>query len=861
MSAPGRTAGRAAGLPVAGRTIGRGRAIAVVQPPIPGRAAGGDRYSPAERMIGVEQKSPPDSPQGSTPEVTPGGSPRRSESPASIDELANTLERAVRVKKDYGKQGMPVDVEVNYVKVHVGKRSGPYLYHVRFTPDIDSIKIRRAIMWRDQKVVDKIGAIQEFTGMNLYLPKVLPQQITEIQTHHPNDPSKVIQVVIEYLKEPPLEELIPFYNTILRRAMNTLELVQIKHHYYNAEHKITIPQHKLEVWPGSISKIVELDEGLLLCCEITHRVLRTTSALQLLMDIFRRDRNNFVANAKKHLVGAVVLTKYNNKPYRIDDIDFTGNPASTFTKNDGTVISYAQYFNSNWNETITDMRQPLLIHSPKPRKGETETRIIVLVPELCFMTGLTDEIRSDFRAMRDIAQHTRMRPEVRHAKLLQYLHSIANNPPARKVFEDWNIKLDQEPYLAKARILLNETLMFGQGREVQVKDDVSWSREATGTACFASFHLKDWVIIVPVTEEAKAREVFQCLQQVTQPMGFKIEVPKRHAILDDSAASYVKAIRAAVTPSTQLVFLVTPGASQREDRYNAIKKLTCCEMSVPSQVLRSATVGDQKKMKPVCQKIALQMQCKIGGQPWVVSIPFKTAMFVGIDVFHDKNRQAKSCVAMVASMNSGCSRWYTRVFFQGTSEEISHSLRSGMKQCARKFAECTGTYPERVFIFRDGVGDGQVPLVRDYEVPQMKAALTEDAPEGVQCKVTTLIVQKRVDARMLLRRGTEFNNPRSGTVLDRGITRVNFSDFFLISQHVTQGTVTPTHYIEVINENGLPMDKMQRLTYRMTFLYYNWPGCVRVPSPCQYAHKVAYLAGENLGSLPQDSLCDKLFFL
>ena len=29
-------------------------------------------------------------------------------------------------------------------------------------------------------------------------------------------------------------------------------------------------------------------------------------------------------------------------------------------------------------------------------------------------------------------------------------------------------------------------------------------------------------------------------------------------------------------------------------------------------------------------------------------------------------------------------------------------------------------------------------------------------------------------------------------------------------------------------------------SYKLTHMYYNWPGTVRVPAPCQYAHKLAY---------------------
>jgi len=185
-------------------------------------------------------------------------------------------------------------------------------------------------------------------------------------------------------------------------------------------------------------------------------------------------------------------------------------------------------------------------------------------------------------------------------------------------------------------------------------------------------------------------------------------------------------------------------------------------------------------------------------------------------------------------------------------------------QAAKKFQEVSGLFPDRVFVYRDGVGDGQIPAVQEYEVPQMRTGLELATPPGNAVpKLAVVVVQKRIDTRMILKSGPQgFDNPKSGTVLDRGVTRVSYEqDFFLVSQHVTQGTVTPTHYIVCKDEVNLAADKMQRLTYRMTFLYYNWPGCVRVPAPCQYAHKIAYLAGQNLHAPPKDSICDKLFFL
>ena len=118
------------------------------------------------------------------------------------------------------------------------------------------------------------------------------------------------------------------------------------------------------------------------------------------------------------------------------------------------------------------------------------------------------------------------------------------------------------------------------------------------------------------------------------------------------------------------------------------------------------------------------------------------------------------------------------------------------------------------------------------------------------------------------------SNPPSGTVVDSDVTlpeRFALSsvcyvhallfryDFFLVSQSVNQGTVNPTSYNVVKDTSGLMPKHIQALTYKLTHLYYNWPGTVRVPAPCQYAHKLAFLVSIYLHILivlfPLHCLC------
>lgn len=83
----------------------------------------------------------------------------------------------------------------------------------------------------------------------------------------------------------------------------------------------------------------------------------------------------------------------------------------------------------------------------------------------------------------------------------------------------------------------------------------------------------------------------------------------------------------------------------------------------------------------------------------------------------------------------------------------------------------------------------------------------------------------------------------------------------MVSQCVRQGTVTPTNYNVIYDTTGFTPDHIQRLTYKLCHMYFNWAGTVRVPAPCQYAHKLAFLASQCLQRSPHPQLERLLYYL
>ena len=105
------------------------------------------------------------------------------------------------------------------------------------------------------------------------------------------------------------------------------------------------------------------------------------------------------------------------------------NPEMTFEK-DGNKISYVRYFSEAYGINIQDRGQPMLLHRAKPRElrsrrqeGQEEqaAQEIHLIPELCYLTGMSDEMKADFRVMKDIAVHTRITPAVREKRMLDFM--------------------------------------------------------------------------------------------------------------------------------------------------------------------------------------------------------------------------------------------------------------------------------------------------------------------------------------------------------------------------------------------------------------------------------------------------------
>ena len=137
-----------------------------------------------------------------------------------------------------------------------------------------------------------------------------------------------------------------------------MNLAQLGRNYYDPAAASLLREYNLELWPGYVTTIKQQEHDMMLCCELSTKVLRTDTCYDQFkvckyccnsntyLFIFRISfqvaaKGDLKRNITRILLGNIVITRYNNKTYKIDDIDFNDNPGRTF---DVSTFSFLDIF-------------------------------------------------------------------------------------------------------------------------------------------------------------------------------------------------------------------------------------------------------------------------------------------------------------------------------------------------------------------------------------------------------------------------------------------------------------------------------------------------------------------------------------
>ncbi|CAL8126172.1 unnamed protein product [Orchesella dallaii] len=764
----------------------------------------------------------------------------------------------------------PVHLQTNYFEVACRPNWCIHHYRVDFKPDETDTWIKKRLFRQHMQNLP----VCVFDGSSLYVTQRLdPDPMTLVSTRtHENDQSlEQFELNIRLVGDlaPTDGMYLQLFNILVRQCLETMNLEEMGRHFYDRHKAIRIEGLRLELWPGYKTSMRNHENSILLGVELTNKVLRLDNCLQIMNMAGGRDNDqNRVRNA---IIGNIVMTNYNRKTYRVDDIAWDLFPTSTFDKQ-GRATTYLEYFRDRYNVPIQDLHQPLLVSKPKKKdyhRGNMGP--IFLVPELCQMTGLTDEMRANTQLMRALSNHMVINPNARVTKLNEFMRKLqtsSNNSTQSQsvsVLEKWGLKFKDRLVELQGHIIPNEKLLFGEGQFEMPNQRYDWSQGFKKKPMYSSVPLNNWVIIVPSSAAWGVDKLINSMQCVARPLKFPIANPLTiHRISSDRPNDYANAVDQVVNQyrdKLQLIFFILPRLSI--DSYSAVKKRASVEFGIVSQCLLAPKLQNQQFMS-VCTKLVIQINSKLGGEPWGVNIPLRNLMVVGFDVHHCGKRKGSSVGAMVATTSQSQGKFFSTISFHSNKDDVSDKVGADFTKCLYAYSKANNELPGRIIMYRDGVADGQLKYVYETELNNIRASITnvyksagKDEP-----RFTFIVITKKINTRIFsLDRNGEAENPSPGTVVDDVITLPERYDFYLISQHSNRGTVSPVSYNILYDRQGIDADKIQRFTFKLCHMYFNWSGTVTVPAPCQYAKKLAYLTGLALGAPAHERLSHSLHYL
>ncbi|XP_053475989.1 piwi-like protein 1 [Ictalurus furcatus] len=140
-------------------------------------------------------------------------------------------------------------------------------------------------------------------------------------------------------------------------------------------------------------------------------------------------------------------------------------------------------------------------------------------------------------------------------------------------------------------------------------------------------------------------------------------------------------------------------STNRKDKYDCVKKYLCVDCPTPSQCVVARTLSRPQTLMTIATKISLQMNCRMEGEPWSVETPLKHLMML-----------VSTATTTVPQERDPSVHWWP----------ASTRACPAVLKAYFKYNECLSS---RIVVYRDGVGDGVLLSVVDYEVPQFTQSI------------------------------------------------------------------------------------------------------------------------------------------
>lgn len=234
------------------------------------------------------------SPESSAPQEGRRGRGRH------IYEVVKTKPEAITSKQ--GKSGHPINLSCNYFKLLTTPTWRIYQYRVDFLPDIESRRVRCGIL---SQFKDYLGGYI-FDGTKAFTNAKIREE--HMHFNAVSRKEEEIEINIKYVGLISMTEwqAVQVLNLILRRSIEGLKLQLVGRNFYDAVAKVNVRDFNIQLWPGYITSIRQHEQDILMCTEISHKVMRTDTCYDILRKCSQESRD-FQEAFKRQVIGEFVF--------------------------------------------------------------------------------------------------------------------------------------------------------------------------------------------------------------------------------------------------------------------------------------------------------------------------------------------------------------------------------------------------------------------------------------------------------------------------------------------------------------------------------------------------------------------------
>ncbi|KAG2129585.1 ribonuclease H-like domain-containing protein [Suillus clintonianus] len=515
---------------------------------------------------------------------------------------------------------------------------------------------------------------------------------------------------------------------------------------------------------------------------------------------------------------------------------------TTFLK-DGRQISVAQHFQEAHDIAL---KRPDL---PLADLG-TERRAVYVPLELCTIESQPFRGLLDDRETTKMLNHACQPPAANFEEIIKRgLPSLALTKPKASLLDKFGISISQTMTDIPGRELPPPKSLLYRSSSLAIQPAKgSWNLANVKFHTGAS--VAKWaVVVVGTSRDEDVSKVWKGFKEGCQNSGMMFDespptiartsqLPRQSQ--DRDRSKDIKEIKQTIQDISRdnptFVLVLLPFRDTK--LYPGVKRICDVELGIHSVTIVLDKILKSKGPQQYYANIALKLNQKLGGinhtldaksTRWLTT---KSTMLVGMDVTHPgpaSKAGTPSIAAVVATIDETFVQCPVSLRCQKSKQEMIDDLTEMMLERLRAYKKTSGSLPERVIVYRDGVSEGQFDTVlergseKDKILDAFKAIQKET--EGLaeyRPHLSIIICGKRHHARTRptnSKNESRNGNTRPGTVFDRRITAVFDFDFYLQAHDGLKGHVRPTHYTVVYDENGFSANDIQQGTHTASYLY------------------------------------------